>query len=72
MISSERQADDGEVCPIHDINRDLELPHCLQVVDAVSDRALDGATCAHGTIAAWFENDTAIASDTTRSTFIAP
>ena len=43
---------------IHDINPDLEFPHCLQVVDMDNDGDIDAATCAYGSqIAAWFEND---------------
>jgi len=43
---------------IHDINPDLEFPHCLQVVDMDDDGDADAATCAYGSrIAAWFEND---------------
>ncbi len=43
---------------IHDINPDLEFPHCLQVVDMDDDGDIDAATCAYGSqIAAWFEND---------------
>ncbi len=43
---------------IHDINPDLEFPHCLQVVDMDGDGDMDAATCAYGSrIAAWFEND---------------
>lgn len=43
---------------IHDINTELEFPHCLQVVDMDDDGDIDAATCAYGSeIAAWFEND---------------
>lgn len=43
---------------VHDINPDLEFPHCLQVVDMDDDGDIDAATCAYGSqIAAWFEND---------------
>ena len=43
---------------VHDINPDLEFPHCLQVVDIDNDGDIDAATCAYGSqIAAWFEND---------------
>jgi len=43
---------------VHDINPDLEFPHCLQVVDMDADGDIDAATCAYGSqIAAWFEND---------------
>ena len=42
----------------HDINVDLEFPHCLQVADLDEDGDVDVATCAFGSkIAAWFEND---------------
>jgi len=43
---------------IHDINTELEFPHCLQVIDMDGDGDIDAATCAYGSeIAAWFEND---------------
>lgn len=43
---------------IHDINPNLEFPHCLQVIDIDNDGDVDAATCAYGSrIAAWFEND---------------
>lgn len=43
---------------IHDINPNLEFPHCLQVVDMDNDGDIDAATCAYGSqVAAWFEND---------------
>ena len=43
---------------VHDINPELEFPHCLQVVDMDNDGDIDAATCAYGSqVAAWFEND---------------
>jgi hypothetical protein len=43
---------------IHDINKELRSPHCLQVVDMDGDGDIDAATCAYQSrIAAWFEND---------------
>lgn len=43
---------------IHEINTELEFPHCLQVLDMDADGDVDAATCAYGSeIAAWFEND---------------
>ncbi len=43
---------------IHDINTDLQSPHCLQIGDIDNDGDLDAATCAYlSRKAAWFEND---------------
>ena len=43
---------------IHDINKELRSPHCLQVIDMDGDGDIDAATCAYQSrIAAWFEND---------------
>ncbi|MCP4190116.1 MAG: VCBS repeat-containing protein [Planctomycetaceae bacterium] len=43
---------------LHEINSDLQYPHCLQVVDLDADGDIDVATCAYGSkVAAWFEND---------------
>ena len=43
---------------IHDINTDLQSPHCLQVGDIDGDGDIDAATCAYvSRKAAWFEND---------------
>ena len=43
---------------IHDINNDLQSPHCLQIGDIDKDGDLDAATCAYlSRKAAWFEND---------------
>jgi L-alanine-DL-glutamate epimerase-like enolase superfamily enzyme len=43
---------------IHDINTDLQSPHCLQIGDIDKDGDLDAATCAYlSRKAAWFEND---------------
>jgi len=43
---------------IHDINKDLLSPHCLQIGDIDQDGDLDVATCAYlSRKAAWFEND---------------
>ncbi len=58
VIWFEHPADDSDTWPIHDINPDLEFPHCLQVVDMDGDGDIDAATCAYGSqVAAWFEND---------------
>ena len=43
---------------IHEINNDLQSPHCLQIGDIDNDGDLDAATCAYlSRKAAWFEND---------------
>ena len=43
---------------IHDINTDLQSPHCLQIGDIDKDGDLDAATCAYlSRKAVWFEND---------------
>jgi len=43
---------------IHDVNKKLLSPHCLQVVDMDGDGDVDAATCAYvSRVAAWFEND---------------
>ena len=43
---------------IHDINKELRSPHCLQVIDMDGDGDIDAATCAYQSrIVAWFEND---------------
>ena len=43
---------------IHEINTDLESPHCLQIGDIDNDGDIDAATCAYlSRKAAWFEND---------------
>ncbi|MFP6899373.1 MAG: VCBS repeat-containing protein [Opitutales bacterium] len=43
---------------IHDVNKKLLSPHCLQVVDMDGDGDVDAATCAYiSRVVAWFEND---------------
>ena len=43
---------------IHEINTDLQSPHCLQIGDIDNDGDIDAATCAYlSRKAAWFEND---------------
>ena len=43
---------------IHEINNDLQSPHCLQIGDIDNDGDLDAATCAYlSRKVAWFEND---------------
>jgi hypothetical protein len=43
---------------IHEINNDLQSPHCLQIGDIDNDGDLDAASCAYlSRKAAWFEND---------------
>jgi hypothetical protein len=43
---------------IHQINTNLQSPHCLQIGDIDNDGDLDAATCAYlSRKAAWFEND---------------
>lgn len=42
----------------HDIDADIQEPHCLAVVDMDADGDIDAATCAFGSKqAAWYEND---------------
>jgi hypothetical protein len=42
----------------HDIDADMQEPHCLAVVDMDADGDIDAATCGYGSKqAAWYEND---------------
>jgi hypothetical protein len=42
----------------HDIDSNLQEPHCLAVVDMDADGDIDAATCAFGDkIVIWYEND---------------
>jgi hypothetical protein len=42
----------------HDIDAEIQEPHCLAVLDMDSDGDIDAATCAFGSKqAAWYEND---------------
>ena len=42
----------------HDIDADIQEPHCLAVIDMDDDGDIDAATCAFGDkLAAWYEND---------------
>jgi hypothetical protein len=42
----------------HDIDAEIQQPHCLAVLDMDSDGDIDVATCAYGSkLAAWYEND---------------
>ncbi len=42
----------------HDIDAEIQEPHCLAAVDMDGDGDIDAATCAFGDkVAAWYEND---------------
>jgi hypothetical protein len=42
----------------HDIDGEIQEPHCLAAVDMDGDGDIDAATCAYGSkVAAWYEND---------------
>jgi hypothetical protein len=42
----------------HEIDADIQEPHCLAAIDMDADGDVDAATCAYGSkVAAWYEND---------------